>query len=453
MTTSTTPLQSLAGYGLPYWLDLPRPRYPVLGQNLNTDAIIIGAGICGLKIAHYLHQQGVKSVILEGAQVGEGASARNQGSINHGAGANYAECIQRYGRAQAQAIWQLGLKNHRLIRQQLEAHAIDCDYAVTGYTFLARRDMPDWEKSLATYHRDYELLRADGFAVDYLDETDAARITGNALFAGGMNYLSDAQFHSGKYVIGLAQGVARLPTVQLFEETRVQQIVRQGEVSQVVTARGTVRAPLVFLALNALAPQQVPDLEASLRAERGQVIVTEPLATRPCTGGYGTAMAWWREISEGDGRFRLLFGGGRKREEPDSLFPQFTADGRPHPLLEGEGFRPSLAHQQRLDSEFAKIFPHLAGVRITHRWGGLQSFTADDFPEVGLFDAERQIYGAAGFSGRGNCYSDVAAAFVVSQALAQPGLLGEPFFSLMQQIMPVRRPAAAWGAWLSLYEK
>ena len=452
MSGMTSPLATLDGYGLPYWLDLPRPRFARLETNLTADAVVIGAGICGLKIAHYLHQQGVNCLILEGGQVGVGASARNQGSINHGAATNYTDCIRRYGHEQAKAIWQLGQENHRLTRQQLAEYAIACDYEVTGYTFLARYDMPDWEKTLATYRQEYELLHADGFAVDYLDEAAAKVATGSDLFAGGLCYRDDAQFHSGKYVLGLAQGVARLPSVQLYEGTRVQQIVRRGGVSQVLTAHGSVSTPLVFLALNALAPQQVRDLEPALRAERGQVIVTAPLSARPCIGGYGTAMAWWREIRESDGRFRLLFGGGRKREEPDSLFAQFTAAGQPHPLLESEGFSPSLAHQQRLDTEFAKIFPHLQGVPITHRWGGLQSFTADDFPEVGLFDAERQIYGAAGFCGRGNCYADVAAAFVVSQALGTAGGLSKQFYRLMEQIMPVRRPAAAWGTWVSLYQ-
>ncbi|MCE7982191.1 MAG: FAD-binding oxidoreductase [Caldilinea sp. CFX5] len=449
MTQATT--LSLAAYGLPYWLDLPRPRYPPLAQNLTADAVVIGAGICGLKMAHYLHDHGVKTIILEGGQVGDGASSRNQGSINHGGGASYAECIRRYGRDQARAIWELGLENHHLIRAQLEQYAINCDYTVGGYTFVARRDMPDWEATLAAYRHDYELLTADGFAVEYLDETATVQRTGNPLFAGGYNYLTDAQFHSGKYVLGLAQGVAQLPTVTLFEGARVHRIVRCGDVSEVITAQGTVSAPLIFLALNALAPQQVPDRERSLRAERGQVFVTEPLPSRPCTGSFGAAMAWWREISEADGRYRLLFGGGRKREEPDSLFPQFTAAGQPHPLLETEGFSPSVAHQQRLEAEFAKIFPHLVGVRITHRWGGLQSFTADDFPEVGLFEEERQIYGAAGFSGRGNCYSDVAAQYVVGKALGVPSSVERDFGQLMERVMPVRRKAAEWGPWRSLY--
>ena len=402
-------------------------------------------------MAHYLQELGLNTIILEGGRVGDGASSRNQGSVNHGGGASYAESIKRYGREGARALWQLGQKNQRLICAQIEQYAIACAYEVGGYTFLARRDMPGWEATLADYQQEVALLTADGFAVDSLDEQAAHACTGNLLFAGGYTYRTDAQFHSGRYVIGLAQGVARRPPVTLFEASRVKRIVRQGGVSEVITAQAKVSAPLVFLALNALAPQQVPDRERSLRAERGQVFVTEPLATRPCIGGFGTAMAWWREIPEGDGRYRLLFGGGRKREEPDSLFPQFTADGQPHPLLETAGFSPSVAHQQRLAAEFAKLFPQLVGVQITHRWGGLQSFTADDFPEVGLFDAERQIYGAAGFSGRGNCYSDVAAQYVVGKAVGRPSAVEEEFGPLIETVMPVRRSAAAWGPWVSLY--
>ena len=449
--TSGTTLDTLAGDGLPYWLDLPRPHFPRLAEDRTADAVVIGGGICGLKMAHYLQEYGLKTIILEGSRVGDGASSRNQGSVNHGGGASYAECINRYGRAQARAVWALGLENQRLIQAQLAQYAIDCDYEVGGYTFLARRDMPGWEATLADYQHEVALLTEDGFAVAFLDEQAALQVSSNPVFAGGYSYLTDAQFHSGSYVVGLAQGVTRWPTVALFEDSRVQRIVRRGAVSEVITAQAKVSAPLVFLALNALAPQQVPERERSLRAERGQVFVTEPLATRPCIGGFGTAMAWWREIPEGAGRYRLLFGGGRKRDEPDSLFPQFTANGQPHPLLETAGFSPSVAHQQRLDAEFAKLFPQLAGVRITHRWGGLQSFTADDFPEVGLFDAERQIYGVAGFSGRGNCYSDVGAQYVVGKAVGKSSAVAKQFGALMETVMPVRRPAAAWGPWLSLY--
>lgn len=442
---------SLAHFGLPYWLDLPRPTYPRLESDCIADAVVIGAGICGLKMARALNQHGLHTILLEGNRIGDGASARNQGSINHGAALNYATCIKRYGRAMARQLWQLGLENHRLIQEQIDEYDLDCDYVTEGYTYLARRDQPAWESTLEEYRNEVTLLVEDGFDVAYLDEKEAAQLAGGPHYGGGYSYLTDAQFHSGKYQLGLAAAVAQLPRVSLFEMSRVRTIGQEGESVRITTDQATISTPRVFLALNALVPQFVADLESGLRAERGQVFVTEPLTERPCHGSFGTVMAWWREVPEADGRFRLLFGGGRAREEPDSLFPQFTQEQQPHPRLERDGFRPSVAHQQRLDAELVKLFPHLVGVRITHRWGGLQSFTADDLPQVGLFDEERQIYGVAGLCGRGNCYSDVGAQYVVGQALGVDTSIAAIYGPLLNQLMAVRRPAAGWGSWASLY--
>ena len=438
--------QPLEDYGQPYWLDIDRPDFPRLESNLTTDAVVIGAGIFGLKLARYLSQVGLDCVVLEGARVGEGASGRNQGSANHGASISYAEAIARFGRSTAKAVWQLGLENHRLIREQLDDYGVDCDYRAAGFTFLARRDMPDGAETAAAYRREYELLFEDGFAVTGLDAADTRRITGDDRFLGGVTYHADAQFHSGKYVIGLAAGVSHMKGVRLFEGARVTGIARSGVVTVVTAGDHAVSAPLVFLGVNALAPQYVGGLAPGMRAERGQVLVTAPLPSRPCNGAFGTAMAWWRELPEPDGRFRLLFGGGRRRDEPDSLFHQFTA-GRPNPVLESEGFSPSVDHQGRLDAQFALLFPQYAGIRVTHRWGGLQSFTADGFPQVGLFDAVRSIYGAAGFSGRGNCYSDVAAAHVVTMATGRPTALNPRFSHLINELMAVRRPSSIWDGW------
>ena len=144
-------------------------------------------------------------------------------------------------------------------------------------------------------------------------------------------------------MIGLAKGVSQHPRVRLFEQTRVERITSEGTSACLETGQGRVQARHVFLAINALAPQFVPALEPGLRAERGQVLVTEPLARRPCRGSFGTAMAWWREIAEPNGCWRLLFGGGRTRESSDSLFRQFDSAGQPHPKLEREGFRRSMA--------------------------------------------------------------------------------------------------------------
>jgi gamma-glutamylputrescine oxidase len=395
----------------------------------------------------------MKTVILEGARAGEGASSRNQGSINHGAAMGYLDCIQRHSREFARRLWQLGLENHRLLREQIEEYRIDCDYQVDGMTSLVRRDIAGWERQFETYRREADLLREDGFEVAFLDEKEAIQAGGSPLYAGALCYLTDAQFHSGKFVLGLAEAVARLPHVELFEDARVLKLEKEGSATRVTTPLHTVTAEHVFLCTNALAPQIVPSLERALRAERGQVFVTEPLPERPCRGSFGTSLAWWREIREPGGRFRLLFGGGRERDEPDSLFPQFRADGSPHPKLESEGFSPSPAHQQRLEVQFGKLFPRYQNARITHRWGGLQCFTADSLPEVGFFDPEQNLYGIAGFCGRGNCHSDVGAEYLAGKAAGVESNVERQFGPLIEALMRVGRESANWEPWYTLHDE
>ena len=440
----------LTGFGLPFWLDLERPRFPALEHVSSADAVVIGAGVAGLKLARCLDHHGIETLVLEGGQAGEGASSRNQGSINHGPGMSYLECMGRYSRDIARDLWNLGLENHRLLQDQIDEYGIDCDYQVDGMTSLIRRDVPEWQELASRQEREYDLLVEDGFDVSLLDDREARQTGGSELCVSGLRYNTDAQFHSGKFVVGLAEVVARLPHVRLYERTRVSRIENTGT-ETVVHANGQeVRARCVFLSTNALVPQFIPELERPLRAERGQVLVTEPLDARPCRGSFGTPLAWWREIFEADGRFRLLFGGGRSRDEPDSLFPQYDAAGQPHPRLESEGFRPSVAHQERLQEQFSKLFPQWASARITHRWGGLQSFTADNLPEIGLFDADRRIYGIAGFCGRGNCYSDVGAERLVADAFDRPARLSQTGRSLIDSIMRPHRTAAEWGNWRCL---
>lgn len=437
--------------GFPYWLDFDRPVFPALDKDRTTDAVVIGAGIAGLKLARCLSRYGLEVAVLEGSRVGEGASSRNQGTINHGPNLGYRDCAQRHSRAVARDLWRLGLENHRLLRAQIEEYAIDCDYEASGMVYLVRSDVDGSEERLATYRADYELLQEDGFEVDLLDEHEARTAGGSPLYIGGLRYRSDAQFHSGRFVVGLAVGVARCPKVRIFEGCRVRSIVRQGATTRVETSDGAVTAPVVFLATNALVPQVVPALTRALRAERGQVFVTEVLSSQPCRGSFGTSLAWWRDIRDPGGGYRLLFGGGRDRDEPDSLFPQFRHDGSPHPQLEAEGFSSSTAHQQRLESQLSLLFPKFANARITHRWGGLQCFTKDDLPVVGLLDAERNIWGMAGFCGRGNCHSDVGAEFLAGRVAGVQSAVEQRFGTLFDTFMRVGRESANWGPWKSVY--
>ena len=139
----------LTGYGLPYWLDIERPRYPALDTDTRADAAIIGAGIAGLKLADYLSAQGLSCVVVEAKRVGEGASSRNQGCIVTGLPVSYADLAAARSRAVARGLVELCHHNQELLEEQIARHGIACDYEVLGETLLVRGDQADHEQTLA----------------------------------------------------------------------------------------------------------------------------------------------------------------------------------------------------------------------------------------------------------------------------------------------------------------
>ena len=157
----------LTGYGLPYWLDIERPRYPALADDADADVAIIGAGIAGLKLADYLSQQGLSCVVLEAKQVGEGASSRNQGCIVTGLSVSYGELAAAHSREVARGLVALSHHNQELLEEQMTRHGIACDYEVLGENLLVRGDLPDHKQALAALRRDAAMLTQDGFAADY----------------------------------------------------------------------------------------------------------------------------------------------------------------------------------------------------------------------------------------------------------------------------------------------
>jgi|EP01046_Picozoa_sp_COSAG06_P051606 hypothetical protein len=212
---------------MPFWEDievhgLTRPRFPTLASDLGgLDCVVIGAGIVGLKLARHLAQYGLTVAVIEGSTIGDqAASARNQGCLQR-----TASDYLTYG-ADAKPMEELGLENRRMIRQQIEEYSISCDLLETPECSLVCAGTPDAEGTLDAMRAEASARQADGFACRFLDAAQAAEMGAagqvNGLYVGGLCFEGDmaATFHSGKYLFGLAQGVAGTAGVQLFERSR-----------------------------------------------------------------------------------------------------------------------------------------------------------------------------------------------------------------------------------------
>ena len=79
---------------------------------------------------------------------------------------------------------------------------------------------------------------------------------------------------------------------------------------------------------------------------------------------------------------------------------------------------------------------------VSHRWAGLQGFTGDGLPLLGLFDPERGVHGVAGFSGMGNSYSNVSAEWIAGRITGVTGSVEDRFGPFIGRMMRVGRSSA-----------
>ena len=145
---------------------------------------------------------------------------------------------------------------------------IECDYQETGFHFFVRRHIAGWMEQLENYQTEYQLLGEDGFEVGWLDEQEAVLRSGSPVLAGGLAYLSGAQFQSGKFLLRLARGLARLSKVSLCDGGRAEKIEPAGSALRLDTPAGVINSEQVFLAIHALTPPLMPPPEMGLRAQR-----------------------------------------------------------------------------------------------------------------------------------------------------------------------------------------
>ena len=133
-------------WGLPFWMDLEahgvsRPHFPKLAADQEVDVLVVGAGIVGLKMAHYASKLGLSVLVAEGSKIGhQAASARNQGCLQFVVG-DYVAAKAEIG-DDAIRLERLGMANRARVKSQLTEYAIDCDWLDNGEAYFVGKVSP-----------------------------------------------------------------------------------------------------------------------------------------------------------------------------------------------------------------------------------------------------------------------------------------------------------------------
>ncbi|NES15246.1 MULTISPECIES: FAD-binding oxidoreductase [Micromonospora] len=379
---------------VPYWLDRPErpdPLPPLAGTH-DTDLLVIGGGYSGLWTALLAKEAdpGRDVLLVEAGTCGWAASGRNGGfcaaSLTHG----LANGVDRFP-GEIDELERLGRENLDAIAATVGKHGIECDFERTGELAVAVEPY-----QLAGLTEAAELARRYGHDVRLLDRDEVRAEVDSPTYLGGMwDRDRVAMLDPARLAWGLRRAALDLG-VRIHEHTRVTGLRPDGGALRAATAGpdgapGTVLAGQVVLATNAF-PPLLRRLRAWLVPVYDYALMTEPLtpAQRDAIGwrnrqglaDTGNQFHYYRITTDG----RILFGGY------DAVYHY---GNRMAPSLEQRA-----ATFTALASHFFTIFPQLADLRFSHRWGGVIDTCTRFCPFFGTAYDGRLAY-AAGFTGLG----------------------------------------------------
>jgi glycine/D-amino acid oxidase-like deaminating enzyme len=386
-----------AGYrDVSYWFDsLGHDVAPRAGldRDLDVDVAIVGAGFTGLWTAYYLKQRDptLRIAVLEAEVAGFGASGRNGGWCSALFAASQARLARTFGPAAARAMRLAMQESVDEVGRASSAAGIDCHFAKGGTVTAVRN-----AAQLARTRDEVAEARRLGIGPDdlaLLGPKEAYELVRAEGVLGATYTPHCAAIHPARLARGLAGAIEQLG-VSLLEQT----VVTAIGPGSVRTREHRVRAEVVVRATEGYTPR-LRGSRRLLAPIYSLIIATEPLdeATwaeigleqRETFADHRHLVIYGQRTADG----RLAFGGrGAPYHFASQVSPAYEQDARVH---------------AKLAETLAELFPALAGVEITHRWGGPLGVPRDWFSSVG-FDRQSGLAWAGGYVGDGVSTTNLA---------------------------------------------
>jgi glycine/D-amino acid oxidase-like deaminating enzyme len=359
---------------------------PALRGTVVADVVVAGGGYLGMWTAWHLLERrpGLRVALVEADVCGRGPSGRNGGFVN-GFWEKAPTVLQRFGSAAARELLLEGQASVDAIGAWCAEQEVDAWYHRAPHLEVATSPAQDgvWDDAVAA-------CAALGHpeAVQALTPGEVAAHCRSPVFRGGARTAHAAVVQPARLAFGLRARL-RARGVLLFERTRVR-AVEDGPSPRVVTDGGEVRAGAVVLAVNH-AIAGVRPLRRAIGVASSHVVLTEPvpdvLERAGWTGGEAisdcrTMLHYFRTTP--DGRIAFGWGGGR-----------MALGTRRRRALDVDA---DVAARARRD--LLRVFPALAGRRVTHAWGGPIDVSPTRLPQFRTLGGGR-VHAGYGFTGNG----------------------------------------------------
>ena len=226
-----------SGSNASYWIDsVEQESFQQLSSNIETDILIIGAGIAGVTTAYCLTKAGKKVVLIEDGLPGSGETGRTTAHIVNALDDRYYDLEKMHGKENTKLAAESHTAAIDFIERTVRELNIDCDFTrLNGYLFLHHTDK---EKSLTDEH---SATRRAGIETELIN-----RIPGIEHEPGfALKFPNQAQFHPMKYLNALVEYISSNGG-SIYTNTHAQEFKK----NQVVANGFTIKANHIVVATN-----------------------------------------------------------------------------------------------------------------------------------------------------------------------------------------------------------
>lgn len=187
------------------WQDkISMPVFGKITEDMKTDVLIIGGGICGILCACFLQQKGIDYILVEGSDICSGTTKNTTAKITSQHGLIYDKLINSIGKDGAQKY--LFANQEAVAEYEKLCKNIDCDFEKkNAYTY----SLSDSER----IEREVSAVNSLGFSAGFEETKELPFETKGAICFSGQ-----AQFNPLKFIAQISKNL------NIYEHSFVEEI-------------------------------------------------------------------------------------------------------------------------------------------------------------------------------------------------------------------------------------
>lgn len=388
------------------------------------DVVVIGGGFMGLAAALYLAEAAVDVTLVEAAEIGWGASGRNNGLVAPGLKRDPDKVRRMLGGEAGESLLRLSGDAPGQAFELIERLGIQCDAKQNGWIQAAHA-----RAALPLIERRVHAWQALGADVSLIPETSVAERLGTDYYVGAWLDPRGGSLNPLAYVRGLAVAAGNAGA-RIYERTPATAVEKPSAGWRVQTPEGVVVADTVLCCTNAY-NHGISEMCGVVIPLRTTQVASAPLS---------------------ETQLRTILPGGESASDTQRLLTSFRLTADKRLIMGGASATAGDEHSglfRHLHRAAELRFPGLDGLSWQFGWSGYLALTNDHLPAI--FKPANGYYAGIGCNGRG-----IAMATVVGREMAEivAGKAERDCTMPIRRIRKIRgyslrQPGVAAGVWFN----